>query len=52
MGKENFPAAARCLLTSTYVDDVIDSFDEESTAERITNEIDELIRVGGFEIKE
>ena len=41
-GKEKFPGAAECLLKSTYVDDIIDSFDEDSTARKIINEIDKL----------
>ena len=51
-GKEKFPGAAECLLTSTYVDDIIDSFDEDSTARKIINEIDKLVQLGGFQIKE
>lgn len=52
MGKEKFPKAADVVLNSTYVDDVIDSFPEDEETTEISKDVSELIKPGGFEIKE
>ena len=49
--KQIYPEAAFTILRNTYVDDVIGSFGDAATAEKVMKEIDELIRRGGFAIK-
>ena len=51
MGKEIYPDASNVILKNTYVDDIVDSFKDKETAIKITEEIDKLIKPGGFEIK-
>ena len=51
MGKERFPKAASTVIDNTYIDDIIDSYDDLSVAKNIANQIDEFIKVVGFEIK-
>ena len=52
MGKYRYPQAAEVVLNSTYVDDIIDSLDTNDEAIQISRDISELIRPGGFKIKE
>jgi hypothetical protein len=52
MGKDRYPQAAEVVLNSTYVDDIIDSLDTNDEAIQISRDISELIRPGGFKIKE
>ena len=49
--KQIYPEAASTILRNTHVDDVIDSFGDAATAEKVMKEIDELIKRGGFAIK-
>ena len=51
MSKEAFPEAADVVLKNTYVDDILDSFEDEEVAKKITREIDELLSIGGFNTK-
>ena len=52
MGKELYPEAAAVVIENCYVDDILDSFETLGKARRMTNEIDKLIDVGGFKVKE
>ena len=52
MGKHLYSRAAETLLKYTYVDDIIDSFPDEKTAEKIVRDIDTVIKMGGFAVKE
>ena len=51
MGKETYSKAANVIQNSTYVDDIIDSVDSLNEAKELTEDIDELLQPGGFEIK-
>lgn len=52
MGSSAFPEAAEVILNNSYVDDILDSVDDESTAKEITEQIDHILDIGSFEIKE
>ena len=45
------PRAAQLLKVSSYVDDLIDSFESESTAKAIAQETEEMLEKGGFKVK-
>ena len=51
MGAETHPDAANTILNNSYVDDILDSYDSEEAAHKATEEIDEILRLGGFKIK-
>ena len=40
------------MLMTLYVEDIIDSYEDVVTAKNVTSEIDQLLTLGGFEIKE
>ncbi|XP_055633289.1 uncharacterized protein LOC129773669 [Toxorhynchites rutilus septentrionalis] len=46
-----FPRAAEGILQSTYVDDYLDSFGTEEEACRVSEEVRQIFRNGGFELK-
>ena len=50
--KEEFPQAADVILRNSYVDDIADSVKDIQTAVTITNEVDSIVKQGGFEIKQ
>ena len=50
-GKEMNSKAADLVLKNTYVDDMIDSFDDVKEAAEVTREVDRMIEAGGFEVK-
>ena len=52
MGEQKYPKAAMTVLNNTYVDDILDSMNDTIEANEITSDISELIKPGGFEIKE
>ena len=52
MGSDAYPEAAEVILRNTYVDDIVDSFDDEEKADKIKREIEELIKIGGFRVKQ
>ena len=49
--KEVYPDAANVILKNSYVDDLIDSFSSDEKAQRIVNEISEIVEFGRFKIK-
>ncbi|XP_055633458.1 uncharacterized protein LOC129773829 [Toxorhynchites rutilus septentrionalis] len=46
-----FPRAAEGILQSTYVDDYLDSFGSEEEACRVSNEVRQIFRNGGFQLR-
>ena len=52
MGEEQFPEASNTIKKNSYVDDIIDSFNNHAEAEKITEDIDRVLAMGGFKIKE
>ncbi|XP_028399264.1 uncharacterized protein LOC114522722 [Dendronephthya gigantea] len=50
-GEKRYPAAAEVLKKNTYMDDICDSVHSENQARKITAEIDEILRNGGFNVK-
>ena len=40
------------ILKNSYVDDIADSVKDIQTAVRITNEVDSIVKQGGFETKQ
>ena len=51
MGQEEFPEAAKAIIRNTYMDDVIVSVDSREEAVKLTREVEELLRAGGFKMK-
>ena len=51
MGKNEFPDACNVVLKNTYVDDIVDCVKDQQTAVKLTKDIDELLKPGGFTIK-
>ena len=52
MGEQKYTKTATTVLNNTYVDDILDSVNDTTEASEITSDISELIKPGGFEIKE
>ena len=50
--KEAYPEAANTIKKNSYMDDVVDSVATLQVAEKLTTEISEILRRGGFSIKE
>ena len=50
--KERYPRAAEVLLTNTYVDDMLDSFDHTQEVIQTTSDVGVVLESGGFSIKE
>lgn len=48
---DSSPEAARMILKSTYVDDVVDSFSDRETARSIVEKAEHILSCGGFRIK-
>ena len=46
-----YPDATKMIIKNTYVDDVIDSFDNIQKADQVTSEADEILAKGGFTMK-
>ena len=51
MQKDDLPNASDTILNNTYVDDIADSVETMVTARETTGQIDDLVKVGGFQIK-
>ena len=51
MMKDEYPIASQVILNNTYVDDIVDSVDDTSSAEKNTDQIERVIERGGFQIK-
>ena len=52
IGKENFPEAANTIINNSYVDDLLDSFDDQPKALQVASEIEKILGNCGFRIKE
>ena len=52
MAKEEFSQEVDAILKNSYIDDIADSVKEIQTAVRITNEVDGIVKQGGFEKKQ
>ena len=52
MSKEEFPQAVDVILKNSCVDDIADSVEDIQTAVTITNEVDSIVKQGGFEIRQ
>ena len=51
MGKGKYPEAAHVVFKNTYVDDIVDSLQDQKVAIKMMKKIVELIKPGGFAIK-
>ena len=51
MFAESYPEAAKVIKDSSYVDDLVDSVVDLPAANRITSQIDHILREGGFTLK-
>ena len=47
-----FPQESEMIIKSTYLDGIIDSFNDYDEAEKIASDLNSLIEWGGFKIKE
>ena len=52
MGMGQHPRAATIIKENSYMDDIIDSVESPDNAKQLTNEIEQLLAVGGFKMKE
>ena len=52
MNQLEYPEAAKVIKTNSYVDDIIDSITTSASAVKLTEEIDTVLKNGGFSIKE
>lgn len=50
--KASYPEAAEVLTNNTYMDDICESLDTEKEARKLTNDIDTVLKTGGFNVKE
>ena len=51
MGQERFPMASRSIKESTYVDDLLDNVENMTIAKKMTEDIEEVLKVGSFRVK-
>ena len=51
MMKDEFPNASQVILNNTYVDDIVDSVEDTSSALKVKDQIEHVIERGGFQIK-
>ena len=51
MGRNRYPEAAKAILENTNMDHLCDSVGDEKELDRRTDEIDEILAEGGFQIK-
>lgn len=47
----NYPAAAEVIKNDTYVDDVISGGDDVQAVQQLRNELSEMMKAGGFDLK-
>ena len=52
MAEQSYPEASAIVSGSTYVDDIIDSVDSIENAERLTRNIEHILKKGNFHMKE
>ena len=50
--KASYPEAAEVLMNNTYMDDICESVDIEKEAQKLTNDIDTVLKTGGFKVKD
>ena len=50
--KASYPEAAEVLTNNTYMDDICESVDTEKEARKFTNDIDTVLKMGGFKVKD
>ena len=50
--KAGYPEAAEVLTNNTYMDDICESVDTKKEARKLTNDIDTVLKTGGFRVKE
>ncbi|XP_068680046.1 uncharacterized protein [Montipora foliosa] len=50
--KASYPEAAEVLTNNTYMDDICESVDTEKEAWKLTNDIDTVLKTGGFKVKD
>ena len=51
LAEERYPEAANVLKKSVYMDDFVDSFESYRQASKIVQDIDEVLKIGNFKIK-
>ena len=51
MRRHLHPQASETILKNSYVDDIADSVEDSEAARKLTEEVDELLKQGGFSIK-
>ena len=49
--KGDYPEAAEVLTNNTYMDDICDSVDTLEEARKLTEDIDKVLKTGGFTVK-
>lgn len=49
--KVEYPKAAEVLEKSTYVDDICESLNKKQEARELTDNIDKVLKTGGFSVK-
>lgn len=49
--KGDYPEAAEVLTNNTYMDDICDSVDTLQEARKLTEDIDKVLKTGGFTVK-
>ena len=52
MAKEKYLKASELLINNTYMDEVINSVDNIETAKKPTNEMETILSIGNFKVKE
>ena len=52
MGSKSYPSAAETVLKNSYVDDIIDSTETNESAQKLSGDIDKLLKPGAFHIKQ
>ena len=52
LGEKDNPDAAKMISENSYMDDLVDSVASPEDAERLSNEVDEVLKRAGFRIKE
>ena len=52
MGKDQFSEASQVILNNTYMDDIIESVNNQKKAKQIIDDIEKLLGKGGFKLKE
>ena len=51
LNKDEYSQAAEVLTNNVYMDDIFESVDTVKEAQRLTKEMDEVLKTGGFSIK-